>query len=67
MTEHGRYVLDQILSGEATEIVVERIHGYLGTISEDIRGGKVPMDQFIIYKVPKACLSSLSRDSFFFK
>lgn len=56
-------MLDQILSGEATETVVERIHEYLGAISDDIRGGKVPMDQFIIYKVPKAYLSSLSEDS----
>lgn len=44
-------MLDQILSGEATETVVERIHEYLATMSEDVRGGKIPMDEFIIFKV----------------
>ncbi|KAI0321598.1 hypothetical protein OF83DRAFT_251189 [Amylostereum chailletii] len=46
----SQYVLDQILSGEATEIVVERIHEYLTEISQDIRGGKVKLDEFIIFK-----------------
>lgn len=46
-----RYVLDQILSGEVTEVVVERIHEYLSTMSEDVRGGKVKLDEFIIHKV----------------
>ncbi|KAI9509680.1 hypothetical protein F5148DRAFT_1185768 [Russula earlei] len=46
----SQYVLDQILSGEATEIVVERIHEYLATIGEDVRGGKINVDEFIIYK-----------------
>ncbi|KAH9967412.1 DNA polymerase alpha catalytic subunit [Russula dissimulans] len=46
----SQYVLDQILSGEATEIVVERIHEYLTTIGEDVRGGKINLDEFIIHK-----------------
>ncbi|KAI0692497.1 hypothetical protein BC835DRAFT_1407020 [Cytidiella melzeri] len=46
----SQYVLDQILSGEATETVVERIHEYLATIGENVRAGKVPMDDFIIFK-----------------
>jgi DNA polymerase alpha subunit A len=46
----SQYVLDQILSGEATEIVVERIHEYLSTIGEDVRGGKIKLDEFIIHK-----------------
>jgi DNA polymerase alpha subunit A len=46
----SQYVLDQILSGEATENVVERIHEYLTTIGEDIRGGKIKLDEFIIFK-----------------
>lgn len=45
-----RYVLDQILSGEATEIVVEKIHEYLTTVGEDVRAGKVKLDDFIIFK-----------------
>jgi DNA polymerase alpha subunit A len=47
----SRYVLEQILSGEATEIVVERIHEYLVTMGEDIRRGKIKLDEFIIFKV----------------
>jgi len=46
----SNYTLEQILSGEATETVVERIHSYLVTMSEDIRGGKVAVDDFIIFK-----------------
>lgn len=44
-------MLDQILSGEMTETVVERIHEYLSTIGEDIRAGKIALDEFIIFKV----------------
>lgn len=46
-----RYVLDQILSGEATEVVVENVHEYLTTISENIRAGKIGLEEFIIFKV----------------
>ena len=46
----SQYVLDQILSGEATEVVVERIHEYLTTIGEDVRAGKIKLDEFIIHK-----------------
>jgi DNA polymerase alpha subunit A len=53
----SRYVLEQILSGEATEIVVERIHEYLIKIGDDIRGGKIKLDEFIIFKV---CSSNFS-------
>ncbi|GBE89178.1 hypothetical protein SCP_1501860 [Sparassis crispa] len=44
----SQYVPDQILSGEATETVVERIHEYLTTMGEDIRAGKIKLDEFII-------------------
>ncbi|TFK39510.1 DNA polymerase alpha catalytic subunit [Crucibulum laeve] len=46
----SQYVLDQILSGEATENVVENIHEYLTTISENVRGGKVKVEDFIVFK-----------------
>jgi DNA polymerase alpha subunit A len=46
----SQYVLDRILSGEPTEVVVERIHEYLTTIGEDVRGGKIKLDEFIIHK-----------------
>ncbi|KIM44768.1 hypothetical protein M413DRAFT_442728 [Hebeloma cylindrosporum] len=46
----SQYVLNQILSGEATEIVVENIHEYLTNIGESIRKGEVNQDDFIIFK-----------------
>jgi len=46
----SQYVLDQILSGEATEVVVERIHEYLTAMGDDVRGGKIKLDEFIIHK-----------------
>jgi DNA polymerase alpha subunit A len=44
-------VLEKILSGEATENVVELIHEYLATIGENVRGGKIKIDEFIIFRV----------------
>ncbi|KAF8552703.1 hypothetical protein OG21DRAFT_1511107 [Imleria badia] len=46
----SQYVLDQILSGEATENVVENIHEYLASIGSNVRSGKVRVDDFIIFK-----------------
>ncbi|KDQ26754.1 hypothetical protein PLEOSDRAFT_1105655 [Pleurotus ostreatus PC15] len=46
----SQYLLDQILSGEPTEIVVDKIHEYLTTMGENIRGGRVKVDDFIIFK-----------------
>jgi DNA polymerase alpha subunit A len=46
-----RYVLDQILSGEATEDVVENIHEYLTKLGENVRNGSIKQDDFIIFKV----------------
>jgi DNA polymerase alpha subunit A len=40
------------LSGEPTEVVVENIHEYLSTIGENVRGGKIKLEDFIIFKVP---------------
>jgi hypothetical protein len=47
----SRYVLEQILSGEATENVVSNIHEYLTTIGENVREGKTKIDDFIVFKV----------------
>lgn len=44
------YVLEQILSGEATETVVERIHTYLQRVAEDVREGRIPLDDYVIHK-----------------
>ncbi|KXN86712.1 DNA polymerase alpha catalytic subunit [Leucoagaricus sp. SymC.cos] len=46
----SQYVLEQILSGEATEIVVENIHEYLTTIGENVRNGSTKLEEFIIFK-----------------
>lgn len=45
-----RYVLDQILSGESTETVVENIHEYLTSLGQNVRDGKVKLDDFIVFK-----------------
>lgn len=44
------YVLEQILSGDATETVVERIHEHLTQVGNDIRSSKIALDDFIIFK-----------------
>ncbi|KZV91997.1 hypothetical protein EXIGLDRAFT_615021, partial [Exidia glandulosa HHB12029] len=46
----SNYVLDQILSGEATEVVVEKIHEYLTSLGNDVRAGKLATEKFIIHK-----------------
>lgn len=54
-------MLDKILSGEQTEGVVEQIHAYLTSLGENVRAGKVPLEQFIVVKV---CLSSHYKHSY---
>lgn len=46
-----RFILDNILSGEATETVIENIHDYLSMLGSNIRSGKIELEDFIIYKV----------------
>ncbi|KAJ6561161.1 DNA polymerase family B-domain-containing protein [Mycena vulgaris] len=46
----SQYVLDQILSGDATEDVVQHIHDYLTTVGQNVREGKVKLDEFIVHK-----------------
>lgn len=45
------FVLQQILSGEATENVVELIHDYLESIGKRVRASEIDLDEFIILKV----------------
>jgi DNA polymerase alpha subunit A len=47
---HASAVLKEILSGEATEIVVSNIHDLLTALGERVRSGSVPLDDFIIFK-----------------
>lgn len=53
----NRYVLERVLSGDSTEDVVESIHEYLTTISQNIRAGQIKMDDFIINKVRSSWLT----------
>ncbi|WWC87362.1 uncharacterized protein L201_002251 [Kwoniella dendrophila CBS 6074] len=43
-------VLKEILSGESTEIVVEKIHELLTNLGEAVKNGSIPLDDFIIFK-----------------
>jgi hypothetical protein len=51
LSQCSRFVLEQILSGEATETVVENIHEYLSTVGTNVREGKAKLDEFIVFKV----------------
>lgn len=44
-------VLKEILSGEATEIVVSKIHELLTSLGHEVRQGNVALEDFIIFKV----------------
>jgi len=46
----GNYVLDQILSGQCREEVVQRIHNYLQEVASNVRTNKVPLRKYIINK-----------------
>ncbi|KAF5362489.1 hypothetical protein D9756_002711 [Leucocoprinus leucothites] len=46
----SQYVLEQILSGDPTEIVVENIHEYLTTVGENVRNGSTKLEELIIFK-----------------
>jgi hypothetical protein len=48
--ELGGQVLDLILSGKDKEEVVDGIHSLLTAFAADSRGGKVPLDKFVITK-----------------
>lgn len=46
-----RQVLDYILSGQPTDVVLEQIHDYLSTVGEDVRSGKISLEDMTIFKV----------------
>ncbi|CAM9990149.1 unnamed protein product, partial [Choristocarpus tenellus] len=46
----GKFILDQILSGEARETVVEGIHDHLEALAASMRAGEVPVDKYVITK-----------------
>ncbi|KAJ6485791.1 hypothetical protein C8R45DRAFT_829069 [Mycena sanguinolenta] len=46
----SQYVLNQILSGDAPEDVVQNIHQYLTTVGQNVREGKVKLEDFTVFK-----------------
>lgn len=45
------FVLERILSGETTEVVLEQIQEYLTSLGNQVRDGRIPLDDFQIFKV----------------
>lgn len=45
-----RFVLDAILSGDATEDVVAQVHEYLTNTAVDLRDSKTDIDSLVVYK-----------------
>ncbi|XP_069103569.1 DNA polymerase alpha catalytic subunit-like isoform X1 [Argopecten irradians] len=48
--EAGNFVVDQILSGESKETVVENIHNKLMEVGEKVKDNKIPVELFYITK-----------------
>ncbi|KAG8945626.1 DNA-directed DNA polymerase alpha catalytic subunit pol1 [Tulasnella sp. 424] len=46
----SKQVLDYILSGQPTDVVLEQIHDYLSTVGEDVRSGKISLEDMTIFK-----------------
>ncbi|MBW0461024.1 hypothetical protein O181_000739 [Austropuccinia psidii MF-1] len=46
----SQYILQQILSGLSTELVVEKIHEYLAQLGKDVKDGKKELEDFVIHK-----------------
>lgn len=57
---YSSFVLKQVFSGENSEAAVEKIHEYLVSLSNDVRAGLIPLDDFIIYKVNPFLVYALS-------
>ena len=49
--EASSKLLNEILSGEESEVVIQRVHDYLRDLSETMRDGKQPTQKYIIYTV----------------
>ncbi|KAL7539084.1 hypothetical protein ACHAXR_009011, partial [Thalassiosira sp. AJA248-18] len=48
--DSGRYILDQILSGDEKEVVVNNIHDHLEKVAQQMRSGELPLDKYVITK-----------------
>ena len=47
----GSYAIDQILSAESREVIVENIHSHLIELGEKVAADKVPLAMYEIHKV----------------
>jgi len=48
--DSGHYILDQILSGEEKEAVINKIHDHLEKVAKQMRAGELPLDKYVITK-----------------
>lgn len=48
--ESGTYVLDQILSGNEKETVIDNIHEHLESVAQKMRNAELPLEKYIITK-----------------
>jgi DNA polymerase alpha subunit A len=46
----GRYVTDQILSGQDNEVVLQNIHSHLEELAKKMRSGDLPLEKYVITK-----------------
>ena len=46
----GRYVLDQILSGEDRDVVITKIHDHLEELAKKMREGQLALEKYVITK-----------------
>ena len=46
----GRYVTEQILSGQDSEVVLENIHTHLEELAKKMRAGELPLEKYTITK-----------------
>ena len=48
--DSGRLVLDHVLSGNETELVVNEIHSHLEALANKMRANELPLDKYVITK-----------------
>lgn len=48
--DSGKYVIDQILSGEDRELIVSNIHDHLENVAKKMRSGELSLDKYVITK-----------------
>jgi DNA polymerase alpha subunit A len=46
----GRFVTEQILSGEDSEVVLEKIHSHLEELAKKMRASELPLEKYVITK-----------------